>query len=136
MISISIVLRAQFYDLDPMGRVWHGHYARYFEEARCALLDHIDYSYEQMLRSGYLWPIVDMQIKYVRPVLFQQSLHVTATLVEWENRLRIDYQIMDADSKAIITRGRTIQIAVEEASGETLFVSPQILLDKVQKVLA
>ena len=39
MISAEISTQAQFYDLDPMQIVWHGNYARYLEQARCALLD-------------------------------------------------------------------------------------------------
>ena len=68
MVEAEVVVKAQFYDLDPMGVVWHGHYARFMEQARCELLDKIGYNYEEMRDSGYLWPIVDMHIKYVRPI--------------------------------------------------------------------
>ena len=76
----------QFYDLDPMDVVWHGHYVKYLELARCALLDKIDYNYDQMKQSGYAWPIVDMQLRYAAPATFQQRLIVRAELVEWLRR--------------------------------------------------
>ncbi|MBF0098042.1 MAG: acyl-CoA thioesterase [Magnetococcales bacterium] len=136
MISVTINMRAQFYDLDPMGMVWHGHYARYLEEARCALLDHIGYNYQDMAESGYLWPIVDMQLKYVRPLQFQQEMRITATLVEYENRARIDYLIVDAATNQVITRARTTQVAVLASSKEMQLVSPAIFLDKVQQALS
>ncbi|WP_130470309.1 acyl-CoA thioesterase [Candidatus Magnetaquicoccus inordinatus] len=135
MISVAIQLKAQFYDLDPMGMVWHGHYARYLEEARCALLDHIGYNYQQMAESGYLWPIVEMQLKYVRPLQFQQEMRITATLVEYENRARIDYLIVDPHTEQVITRARTTQVAVDANSKEMQLVSPAIFLQKVQQVL-
>ncbi len=48
-------------------------YVRYFEQVRGLLLDKIDYNYPEMAAaSGYLWPIVDMRVKYVRPVRYQQ----------------------------------------------------------------
>jgi hypothetical protein len=59
--SAEIALKIQFYDLDPMQVVWHGNYARYFEQARCALLDSIGYNYPEMKASGYAWPVIDMQ---------------------------------------------------------------------------
>ena len=43
MVEAEVVVKAQFYDLDPMGVVWHGHYARFMEQARCELLDKIGY---------------------------------------------------------------------------------------------
>ncbi|HKW55194.1 MAG TPA: acyl-CoA thioesterase, partial [Stellaceae bacterium] len=89
MIAAEVLIKAQFYDLDPMQIVWHGNYVRFLEQARCALLDKIDYNYSEMLRSGYAWPVVDLRIKYVRPVRFGQEVRVTATMVEYENRIKI-----------------------------------------------
>ncbi len=48
MISASVSETIQFYHLDPMNVVWHGNYVQFFENARCALLDQIDYNYHQM----------------------------------------------------------------------------------------
>ncbi|CAA7627919.1 conserved hypothetical protein [Candidatus Terasakiella magnetica] len=134
MISTAVTLKAQFYDLDPMQVVWHGNYPRYLEEARCALLDRIGYNYPQMAASGYVWPIVDLRIKYVRPVRFAQEIRVEATLVEYENRLKIDYRIFDAASGEVLTKASTTQVAVEAASGELCLESPAILIDKVAEV--
>ena len=132
MISASVAETIQFYHLDPMNVVWHGNYVQFFENARCALLDRIDYNYPQMDESGYLWPIVDMRVKYVRPCRFGQKIKITATLKEYENRLKIDYLISDADSGEKLTKGFTIQVAVEKATGEMLFASPQCLIDKLE----
>ena len=121
----------QFYDLDPMDVVWHGHYVKYLELARCALLDKIDYNYDQMKQSGYAWPIVDMQLRYAAPATFQQRLIVRAELVEWENRLKINYEIRDANTKRRLTRASTTQVAVHIERGEMCFVSPEIFLSKL-----
>ena len=135
MISAEIELKAQFYDLDPMQVVWHGNYPRFLEEARCALLDRIGYNYPEMERSGYAWPIVDMRLKYVRPIRFAQLVRVIATLAEYENRLRIEYRIVDSISGETLTKATTIQLAVEVASGELCLECPAALVDKVQRRL-
>lgn len=132
MHSTEITIKAQFYDLDPMDVVWHGNYARYFEEARCALLDSIGYNYPQMHASGYIWPIVDMRIKYVRPLRFAQEFIVTATIVEFENRLKIDYRIRDKNSGEVLTKASTVQVAVRAATGELCLESPAVLTDKLK----
>jgi acyl-CoA thioester hydrolase len=135
MISAEIELKAQFYDLDPMQVVWHGNYVRFLEQARCALLDKIGYNYAQMDQSGYVWPIVDMRLKYVRPARFGQELRLVATLREYENRLRIDYRVLDADSGETLTKAETVQVAVIAKTGELCLESPPALLDRVRGLL-
>ncbi|ABI70208.1 acyl-CoA thioesterase [Shewanella frigidimarina] len=124
-----------FHDVDSMGITWHGNYLRYFEVVRCQLLDKLGYNYRTMLESGYAWPIVDVQIKYVKSSTFDQKIKVIAAIVEWENRLRINYQIVDVDTNARITKGYTIQAAVEIATQELCFVTPEIFQQKIHPLL-
>lgn len=121
----------QFFDLDPMNIVWHGNYVKYLEVVRCALLDKIGYNYVQMRESGYAWPVIDLQLRYVAPANFGQRLLLRADLVEWENRLKIDYQIHCIETGQRLTRASTTQVAVDIASGEMCFASPPILLQKL-----
>jgi acyl-CoA thioester hydrolase len=132
MHSAETVIKAQFYDLDPMNVVWHGNYARFLEQARCELLDSIGYNYVEMKDSGFAWPIVDMRIKYVRPVLFGQDITVTATIIEIQNRLKIDYRIRDRASGEVLTKATTVQVAVNMATGEMQLESPAALTDKIK----
>jgi len=127
----EIELSPAFHDLDPMDVVWHGHYLKYLELARCALLQTFDYDYPQMRDSGYLWPIVDLRTKYLRSARFGQRLRVRAELTEWEVRMRIDYLISDADSGEAITRAHTIQVAVDMASGEMCFATPEVFRSRL-----
>jgi acyl-CoA thioester hydrolase len=129
--SAEVAMQVQFFDLDPMEVVWHGHYVKYLEVARCALLDAIDYNYPQMKASGYAWPIIDLQLRYVAPATFGQRLTLRADLVEWEQRLKIAYLIVDADSGKRLTRASTTQVAVEIGSGAMCFASPPILFEKL-----
>ena len=130
-ISHEITLTPAFHDLDPMNVVWHGNYVRYFEVARCALLQQIGYDYPQMRDSGYAWPVVDLRVKYVRPLVYGQEMIVRATIVEWENRLKIDYEIRDAASGQRLTKGYSIQVAVDMTTQEMLYVCPPVLQEKL-----
>ena len=132
--SAQIELSPAFHDLDQMEVVWHGHYLKYLELARCALLQGFDYDYPQMRDSGYAWPVVDLRSKYVRPARFGQRLAIRATLVEWEHRMKIDYLVTDADSGDVLTRASTVQVAVDLATGEMCFVSPPVLARKLGRL--
>ncbi|RDJ25220.1 acyl-CoA thioesterase [Bosea caraganae] len=122
----------QFYDLDPMQIVWHGNYPRFLELARGALLDRLDYNYPQMAASGYVWPIVDMQIKYVKPARLAQKLTIRATLLEYENRIKIAYRINDDPSGELLTKAQTIQLCVDAGTGELRLDCPPEFIRKVE----
>ncbi|MEX1200731.1 MAG: acyl-CoA thioesterase [Methylophaga sp.] len=131
MRQAEVIIEVPFHDVDVMRIAWHGHYAKYFEIARCALLDSIDYNYPQMHESGFGWPVIDLRMRYAKPLRFQQKIRVIATLTEWENRLKIDYLIEDAQSGQRLTKGYTVQVAVDMQTEEMLFVSPDILFHKL-----
>ena len=124
-----------FFDVDTMNVVWHGHYVKYLEVARCALLDKIGHNYTAMLESGYAWPVIDMQLRYVRGAVFGQTINVRASLVEWENRLKVNYLITDLASGERLTRASTVQVAVEVASREMQLASPKVFTVAVERTL-
>ncbi|EGF32055.1 4-hydroxybenzoyl-CoA thioesterase domain protein [Oxalobacteraceae bacterium IMCC9480] len=124
-------MTVQFYDLDPMEIVWHGNYVGYLEVVRGALLDKIDYNYPQMRDSGYAWPVIDMQLRYIGAARFGQRLTLRADLVEYEHRLKIDYLITDTVTGKRLHRASTTQVALDIGSGEMCFASPAVLLDKL-----
>ena len=136
LLTHVVEIEIPFHDCDPMNVVWHGNYPRYLEVARCELLRLFDYDYLQMMESGYAWPIVDMQIKYVASAVFTQKIKVTAHLKEFENRLKIDYVITDAITNKRITKATTTQVAVEITTKEMQFASPAVIVDKLVKILS
>ncbi|MBS0545689.1 MAG: acyl-CoA thioesterase [Proteobacteria bacterium] len=135
-LSATVDIDVPFHDVDAMNVAWHGHYLKYFELARCALLRRFDYDYPQMQASGYLWPVVDCKLKYIRPARYGQRLRVEAKLLEYENRLKIGYEISDAASGERLTKGSTILVAVDAHSGELQFVSPSIVLTNLERACA
>ncbi|OOF40532.1 thioesterase [Rodentibacter mrazii] len=114
----------QFFDVDSMDIMWHGHYVKYLEMARCAFLEEIHYTYDVMKKQGYAWPIVQLNVKYIRPTLFRQKICIELSLLEYESSIRMDYVIRDALSGKKLTTASTTQVAVEIASGEMQFQTP------------
>ena len=135
VLQAEIELVVPFFDVDMMEVVWHGHYVKYFEQARCALLDKLGHNYVQMRDAGYAWPIIDLQLRYVRGAVFGQKLNVRASLVEWENRLKINYLITDLQSGERLTRASSVQVAVEVSSREMQLASPKVFTDAVERML-
>ena len=131
-LSAEVELEIPFQDVDPMQVAWHGNYFRYFEAARSMMLRRVNFDYEEMRASGYMWPIIKTQVSFVQAARYRQRIRVRATLAEWENRLKIDYLIQDAASAARVTKGYTVQCAVDAATGELQLVSPPVLLQRLK----
>lgn len=129
--SATADIEIPFHDVDMMRIAWHGHYVKYFEVARCKLLDNIDYNYLQMAASGYGWPVIDMALRFVKPATFGQTVVVEAAIVEYEYRLKIQYVITDKKSGERLTKGHTVQVAVGLKDNEMCLVSPKVLGEKL-----
>ncbi len=126
VVDAGVEVEVEFPDLDPMAITWHGHYMRYFESARVALMRKIGYDYPDMQASGYTWPIIEAKLRYVRASRYAQRLRVAAGIEEWECALRIGYLITDAETGVRITTGYTIQCAVN-GDGEMQLETPDAL---------
>lgn len=134
-ITAQVPLDIPFHDIDVTGVAWHGRYLKYFELARDALMDKIGYNYAEMRQAGVLFPVVDVQIRYLRPLHLHQPLQVVAVLKEWEMRVVIEYRIQD-DNDLVHCKGKTVQVAVKAGGWELQLGCPQELQDKVTGLLA
>ena len=135
ILSIDIEKVVPFYDVDSYQIVWHGHYAKYFEEARCALLEKIGCTYDDMQKWGYFFPVIDLNIRYVKPLLFKQKIRINAVIKEWQNKLVIHYLITDIDNQERLTKGSTTQVAISIPNHVTQYESPDPLITKINKLL-
>lgn len=134
-LTASVDVRVPFFDMDPAGVAWHGRYFQYFELARCSLFEDFDYSYNEMMASGFLWPVADTVVRYVHPLTLNQEVRVTACLREWEMRLVVDYKIEDEDG-TLYTKARTIQVPVDAETHKLILGSPAVLIENVEKRLS
>jgi acyl-CoA thioester hydrolase len=135
LLTASCQIKIEFYDVDPMNVVWHGNYPKYLEQARSALLDLIDYNYAQMDASGYFWPVVELKLKYILPIVLQQTIIVEANLLEFENRLKIEYIIFNESKTTILSKATSIQVAVAKNQNHLELVTPTVFQEKVKKLL-
>ncbi len=132
LFSVSYDLEVPFYDVDAFRIVWHGNYPKYFEVGRCQLLEEIGYPYEKMEQAGTFFPVIDMRVKYVRPIEFKQKIRVKSSLTLWENKLTIDYRITDIATGDVLTKAQTSQVAVKMPENVTQFQAPEAFIEAVE----
>lgn len=113
----------RFEEVDPMGIVWHGRYAGYFEDARVALGDRLGLGYMDYYANGVMTPIKKLHLDYHLPLRFKESFTVEAAL-HWSEAARINmaFTIYNSDEK-VATTGCTVQLMLDR-EGTVLLLPP------------
>lgn len=124
MFTSEKLITVQFYDLDPMNVVWHGNYVKYLEEARCDMLNKLGYTYDEMRKDGFAYPVATMEMKYIKPCVFNQVIKVVSTVVEIEPCLIIKYTIYDNETGEKLFKAKTMQICVDIETKQSVYTTP------------
>ena len=124
--------QVRYEECDPLGVVWHGRYASYFEDGRTAFGEKYGLSYMNMFDSSFLAPIVRMYVEYFQPLRFPEEMLIRTELC-WSEvaLLNFQYQISGIDGKIRAT-GYTVQ-SLTERDLQPLLVRPPLLEDFWQR---
>lgn len=125
------IISVQFYDLDPMNVVWHGNYVKYLETARCDLLEKLGYNYIDMRNDGFAYPVATMEMKYIKPCVFNQELKIVSVIEEIEPCLIIKYTIFDNKTGEKLFKAKTMQICVDINTKQSVYEAPDNLKKKL-----
>ncbi|MBQ0040220.1 MAG: acyl-CoA thioesterase [Treponema sp.] len=134
LLEVEKEFRVEFYDVDSMDIAYHGNYVRFMEVGRCALLDEVGYNYINMRDDGYAFPVVDIKVRYMKSLKFNETAKIVSGVTEYENCLKLKYEIYNSKGE-LATRAESTQMAVRSDTGESLFVCPQIFIEKMKAAI-
>ena len=135
-VKISIQSRVAFNEADIMGIVWHGNYAKYFEEASSELGRKCGFTFRAYFEAQIQAPIVQLHVDYHRPLVLDEKFTVEAAYVWSEGaRLHTEFSVWREDGTLAVT-GYTVQMFMDAVSKEPLLASPKILEDCRRRWLA
>lgn len=131
LVSKIYNFRAEFYDVDSMGVMWHGNYVKCTESARCRFLDEVGFNYKNMHKNGFATPIIKMEFKYIAPIFFNDSFKVRIDLIDFDSVLKFQYIFLDMQDKRL-TIAQTSQVAFDMVTRESLYEIPHEFREKLQ----
>jgi acyl-CoA thioester hydrolase len=118
-------LRTLYLDTDRSQVVYHSNYLRYFEYGRASLMRDTAYSYREVEESGFVYPIIKVDVDYHRPLYYDELMIIHTRPGPLERvRLQFDYIITHQESGAIVCKGFTRHCAVN-ASGTPVAIDPK-----------
>jgi acyl-CoA thioester hydrolase len=127
-LRVSVDRMVRFEETDPLGIVWHGRYASFFEDARTAFGEKYDLSYPRLHSHGIVIPLKQIYFDFERALRFREQFIVEASL-HWSEaaRLNFSYVIRDAEGQ-VITTGYTVQV-ITDREFNLLFVPPPYIAE-------
>jgi acyl-CoA thioester hydrolase len=100
--------RTLYADTDRSSVVYHSNYLRYFELGRASLMRDNLYPYFEIEKSGYIYPIIDIGIKYYRPLRYDDLMWIYTRPDKIERvKLQFEYIITHAETNDIVCIGYT-----------------------------
>ena len=104
MFSSTTTVRVRYAETDQMGYVYYGNYAQYFEVGRVEAMRQLGYSYKDIEESGVIMPVLDLQVKFIKPGRYDEELTIKTTIKELPGvRIRFEYEINDEQGILICT---------------------------------
>jgi len=105
----STKLRVRYGETDQMGYCYYGNYAQYFEVGRVEALRAFGMSYRDMETEGVMLPVLDFQVRYHAPALYDDELTITTQIVRMQGpRLFFEYEITGPKGNLISTASTTL----------------------------
>ncbi len=103
MYEHSTTVRVRYAEADPMNVVYYGNYAQYFEVARVESLRALGISYKTIEDMGIMLPVVELNIKYLRPAKYDDLLTIKSSIktLPTDHRIQFDQEVYNESGKLL-----------------------------------
>ena len=132
MYQSNVNIRVRYAETDQMGYCYYGNYAMYYEVARVETLREIGISYKELENQGILLPVLDFNIKYLKPAYYDDQLTICCKIPILPSvRIKFEYETFN-QNKEMINFGTTTLVFINKISKKPLNC-PTSLFSKLNK---
>lgn len=130
ILQAEVVMPVRFNEVDSMNIVWHGTYVVYFESAREAFGKKYRIDYLHLYDLGYYTPLVELNIRYKRPLMYGDTARVVITFIDTDSaKIRFDYEIYNAETGVLAVTGNTLQVFTDVQEQKLVWNMPEFFID-------
>ena len=131
MYEFNTQVRVMYAEADPMNVVYYGNYAQYFEVGRVESLRNLGISYKGIEDMGIMLPVVELNIKYLRPAKYDDLLTIKSQIKELptEHKIIFDQEIYNEEGK-LLTIGKVKLYFMDSKLGKRASM-PASMLEKL-----
>lgn len=116
MFDNQTTVRTRYAETDQMGVVYYGNYPQYFEVGRVETLRALGITYRNMEEEGIMLPVLKLEIKYLKPALYDDELTIKTFLKEMPStRITFNHEIYNSKGD-LLTTGLVQLVFVDAAT--------------------
>lgn len=105
----------RFSEVDSMGIVWHGSYAKYFEDGREEFGKKYGIGYMFIFRNGFYAPLVDLNFQFKKPLPYETKAIVETKYINaLSAKLQFEYRIFLPEDNSLICTGTSTQVFLDK----------------------
>ncbi|TWF38867.1 acyl-CoA thioester hydrolase [Chitinophaga polysaccharea] len=91
MFSSITTIRVRYGETDQMGYLYYGNYGLYYEVGRAEAIRELGFTYRELEEQGVIMPVAELNVKYLRPALYDDLITVKTTLREMPKSSKIQF---------------------------------------------
>ena len=84
-------IRVRYGETDQMGYLYYGNYALYYEVGRAEAIRQLGFTYAALEALGVFMPVVELNVQYFRPALYDNLITVKTLLKEMPESHKISF---------------------------------------------
>ncbi|MCX6256345.1 MAG: thioesterase family protein [Bacteroidia bacterium] len=116
MIQSETKLRVRYSETDQMGYVYYGNYPQYYEIARVDLMRSAGISYKSIEDNGILMPVISMNIRYIKPSLYDELITIRTKVDEKPSAsIRFVYEIFNEQNE-LVNKAETTLVFIDSVT--------------------
>ncbi len=132
MYTFDYKKRVRYGETDPMGYLYYGHYAHYYEIGRVEMLRALGLSYKSLEEDHHIMmPVVSMQVRYLRPARYDDLVTIRTTLRKLPQDY-ITFQVEVWHENGQLLNSATVRLCFVDMHTGKRVPPPELLLQKLR----
>lgn len=134
MITSEDKIRIRYDEVDKMGYVYHGNYAKFLHISRTNLLRKIGICDKALESQNIIMPVIEISIKYIKPVFYDDLIKIKTTLKELSGiKLKFQHLVYN-QSNDIINKANSTLVFVDDKTRKAIRIPERIFKELEQNI--
>lgn len=130
MYSFDYDYRIRYADIDQMGYMYYGNYAKLYEIGRVEALRSLGLRYRDLEETGIIMPVYENKSRYISPAKYDDLVTIRVIIKELPKvRIVFNYEIYD-EQQTLLHTGETTLVFVR-TSNNRIATCPKEITDRL-----
>ena len=131
MITSVNEVQIRYDEVDKMGYVYHGNYAKYYHISRTELFRKLGFSDKKLEEMNIIMPIIELNIRYIKPIYYDDIITITTFLKQIPStRMKFYHEVRNSDDE-LINEANSTAVFVDMETRVPMRV-PEFMVNKIK----